>query len=137
MVKPFKPSLFSLLMAFFVAATLGLSYSLATSSNADAGYGAGSRATNPRLPLTFTNAFVPNSTDRDLGDAALGSQITRYCRARGGFPPHRFTSDRTTLGDDGTPLFIGQTTLGEAEIALPAGAKPGQSTLAVFLNRLV
>jgi hypothetical protein len=137
MVKPFKPSLFSSLMAFFVAATLGLSYALATGSGGDAGYAAGSRAANPRLPLNFTNAFVPSSTDRDLGDAALGSQITRYCRARGGFPPHRFTSDRTTLGDDGTPLFIGQTTLGEAEIALPASAKPGQSTTAVFLNGLV
>src|ERR1043165_7894892 len=137
MVKPFKPSLCSSLMAFFVAATLGLSYALATGSGGDAGYAAGSRAANPRLPLNFTNAFVPSSTDRDLGDAALGSQIARYCRAGGGFPPHRFTSDRTTLGDDGTPLFIGQTTLGEAEIALPASAKPGQSTTAVFLNGLV
>ncbi|HLX60987.1 MAG TPA: hypothetical protein VKX17_06860 [Planctomycetota bacterium] len=129
----------SLLMGFFFAAAVGFSYALATSSGTDEAYAAGVRAvgSNPRLPLAFTDPFVNGSTDRDLGDAALGSQITRYIHARGGFPPYRFVSDRTTLGDDGKPLFIGATTLGEAEIALPVAAKGGQSTTAVFLNGLL
>lgn len=134
-----RSSQVSVLMGFFFAAAVGFSYALATSSGTDEAYAAGVRAvgSNPRQPLTFTNPFVAASTDRDLGDAALGSQITRHIHARGGFPPHRFVSDRTTLGADGNPLFIGATTLGEAEIALPASAKGGQSTTAVFLNGLV
>ena len=123
----------------FVAAAIGFSYALATGSTPNDGIAVGDRAagSNPRQPLAFANPFVSGSSDRDLGDAALGSTITRYVRARGGFPPHRFTSDRTTLGADGQPLFIGATTLGEAEIALPASAQGGQSTAAVFLNGLV
>ncbi len=123
----------------FVAAAIGFSYALATGSTPNDDIAVGDRAagSNPRQPLAFTNPFVSGSSDRDLGDAALGSTITRYVRARGGFPPHRFTSDRTTLGPDGQPLFIGSMTLGEAEIALPASAKSGSSTAAVFLNGLV
>ncbi len=117
-----------------LAAAVGFSYALATSNTDSAGIRS---VTNPRQHLTFVNPFVPSSTDRDLGDAALGSTITRYIRASGGTPPYRFVSDRTTLGPDGTPLFNGHTTLGEAEIALPAGAHPSQSTTAVFLNGLL
>ena len=123
----------------FLAAAIGFSYALATSSTSD-DLGAEARAvgSNPRQPLTFTDPFVNGSSDRDLGDCTLGTVITRYVHARGGFNPHRFTSDRTTLNDaDNTPLFIGATTLGEAEIALPPSANPGSSTTAVFLNGLV
>ena len=123
----------------FLAAAVGFSYALATSSTSD-DLGASARAvgSNPRQPLTFTDPFVDGSTDRDLGDCTLGTVITRYVHARGGFNPHRFVSDRTTLNDaDNTPLFIGQTTIGEAEIALPSSANPSSSTTAVFLNGLV
>jgi hypothetical protein len=140
MPKVFSRTYYSVLIGFFAAA-LGFSYALATSSSTDE-IGAVSRAagSNPRQPLTFTDPFVNGSTDRDLGDAALGSAITRYIHARGGFPPYRFTSDRTTTTTTDTsspPLFIGATTLGEAEVALPSSAKSGSSTAAVFLNGLV
>lgn len=126
------------LLLGFLAAAVGFSYALATSTDsAESGVATRGTGVNPRLPLDFTNAFVPGSTDRDLGDAALGSEIKRFIQARGGIPVRRFTSDRTLLDDDGTVAFIGSTTLGEAMKALPSSAKPSLSTAVVFLNGIL
>ena len=136
----FKSKSLSLAVGILFAA-VGFSYALATSSVPDSDAGARENprvaGTNPRLPLAFTVPFLSGSSDRDLGDAAIGSTITRYIHARGGYPPHRFTSDRTLIGADGQPVFKGTTTLGEAEIALPSSAKPTQSTTAVYLTGLL
>lgn len=136
MPKLFSRTYYSVLIGF-LAAALGFSYALATSSTTEESDVVSRAAgTNPRQPLTFTNPFANGSTDRDLGDIALGSAIIRHIHARGGFSPYRFTSDRsTTTNSDGSggTLFAGVKTLGEAEIAFPT-IKPSSSTAAVFLN---
>lgn len=114
-------------------ASVGFSYSLATSGTADnSGSHVAMRAAGTvRFPLQFTNAFVTGSTDRDLGDAAIGSAITRHVAARGGFPPRRFTSDRTNTE------FAGNVTLSEAINTLPAQFSPGQSTAILYLDGIL
>src|SRR5437868_12783039 len=60
------------------------------------------RAVGTTLPLRFTNPYVmmgtvvPNFNEYDLGDAGLGSVITRFVTAEGGLKPYRFTSPAPT-----------------------------------------
>ena len=80
---------------------------------------------------------MSGSTDRDLGDAAIGSALIRYVRAKGGNAPYRFSSDRntTTTTDTSSPvLFIGTQTIGDAIGQLPNSAKPSASTAAIFVT---
>ncbi|MCY3018753.1 MAG: hypothetical protein NTW87_06960 [Planctomycetota bacterium] len=80
-------------------AMVGFSYALATSAGlSEASASAAGRAVGTNVALQFTNPFVsayapadPNATDRDLGDAVAGSAFARYCRAKGGCPPYKFT----------------------------------------------
>src|SRR6185295_19152938 len=80
-------------------ATLGFSYALAT-SNADSRHKSDSGSNPPLMctfvkpgscmPLSFANPLV--SGFRDLGDAVVGSALTRIVVAKGGLPPYRFTA---------------------------------------------
>jgi len=93
---------------------LGFCYSIVTqaeSRSADVAVGSRSVGTST---LRFLNAvYTPTPTDFDLGDALLGTVITRYLTATGGIRPYNFTS---------------------ANIGLQLGA---QSTLAVFTSGVV
>ncbi len=135
----FKMALPSLLLGF-VAAAVGFSFALATSESPESGAESKAElvATNPRRALTYTTPFSGGGSagTRDLGDAALGSVLTRYIQAKGGFPPYRFASDRTRLGPDGKVIFAGNLTLQESENLQPT-IQPGQSTAAVFYDGLV
>ncbi|HEY3321572.1 MAG TPA: hypothetical protein VGP72_13975 [Planctomycetota bacterium] len=113
-----------------VAACIAFSYAVATTPEPEIP-GAATRAANLRVPLQFTNAFFGTSTDRDLGDAAIGSLITRHIAAKGGFPPRRFSADKTNTE------FKGDVALNEAIAALPAAFSPSQSTAVVFLDGIL
>lgn len=116
-------------------AAAGFSYALATSAP-DAGAATNSFASasgraagsNFRLPLHFTTPLVPNSTDHDLGDAAFGSAFTRWVRAKGGVPPHRFTADR------GNTEFKGTVSLQDAISGLPSTVAPDPTSADLLLN---
>ncbi len=95
-----------------VFALAGFCYALASSFPSDSDVPAHAatqaRAIGTNIPLRFTNPLVmaaagsvalnpatgmpPNPAEYDLGDAALGSMITRYVTAEGGLRPYRFTS---------------------------------------------
>ena len=112
-------------------AMVGFSYALATSTvvvTNSATANVESRGTNGRNPLLFTTEFVPGSTDHDLGDAAFGSSILRWARAKGGTPPHRFSSDT------GNTEFQGKVPLATAISALPAVVQPSTSTAVLLLT---
>ncbi len=106
-----RPALKTFALAIFLA-VLGFSYALATHSDSS---GDASRALQPRqvaprkvgTPLRFTNPFLPGGVDPaypkpdggntssdpqgfDLGDAIVGSVVTRYLIAAGGGPPYTF-----------------------------------------------
>jgi len=125
----------SIVLSGILAAFVGFSYALATSSGTteeSASLGAQSRAVGTvRFPLEFTTALLANSTDRDLGDAAIGSVITRHITARGGFPPRRYSSD--TVNSE----FKGNITLDAAIKALPANFSPQQSTALLYLDGIL
>ena len=120
----------------------GFSFALATSNSTTDDVSVGSRvktgkgaaATNPRNPMVFTSALVPGTTLFDLGDAAVGSAITRHVTAKGGIPPRRFCSDRTLVLQSGAMEFKGSVTLGEAITKLPAAFTPSASTAALDLD---
>lgn len=75
-------------------AMVGFSYAVATSQSLSlSADGVGARGVGTSIALDFTNPFVAGAgSDRDLGDAAVGSSIVRYVRAKGGIPPYEFTS---------------------------------------------
>ena len=120
----------------------GFSFALATSNStnddlsvgARAKTGKGAVATNPRNPMVFTSAFVPGTTLFVLGDAAVGSMITRHVTAIGGIPPRRFCSDRLLTLQSGAMEFQGSVTLGEAIAKLPTTFTPTASTAVLDLN---
>jgi hypothetical protein len=129
-------------MLGIITAAVGFSYALATNPGSDDSVGVAARATgsNPGTPLQFVNTLVTGSTDYDLGDAAIGSSIVRYVRAKGGTAPYRFSSDTsTTTFADGTggTLFIGTQTLAAAIAKLPASANPTLSTAVVNVTGLL
>lgn len=110
------------------------SFALATSQQSeDTVPGCAIRAAGT-LPLQFTTPFLAGSTNRDLGDAAFGTQIVRWVRAKGGVPPLGFTSDHNN------PSFspVDQTGIGPSislsdavtkQLPLVAQADPTKSSL--------
>ena len=123
----------------FVFAACGFTYALATSNsqviseNRSVATTSALKGTNPRQPLFYTNAFLSPQL-RDLGDAAVGSTITRFVNARGGIPPRRYTSDRGITLQDGTPEFKGAIALAEAINGLPTSFQPSASTAVLQLD---
>ncbi len=120
-------------------AACGFTFALATSNS---GNGVDARATatsphlaatNPRKPLFYTNAFLTPQI-RDLGDAAVGSVITRFINARGGIPPRRYTSDRGVTLQSGAPEFQGAIAFAEAVSGLPTAFQPSLTTAVVQLD---
>jgi len=116
------------LLLGLVFAVVGFSYSLATTSRSLDGPAESRAGGALRTPLRFTNPLVSSTTERDLGDAAFGSQIIRFVQARGGFPPRRFTSDK--LNSD----FAGNVSLSEAIAGLPVANEPNKSTAIMNLT---
>jgi len=92
MYKRFSSSNAVLLGMLF--AMVGFSFALATGSSMGNGDAVGARAVGATLgsALAFTNQFATTAptTDRDLGDVALGSSFVRYATATGGIRPYTF-----------------------------------------------
>ena len=123
-----------------ILAAAGFSYALATSGTSADGRATqakGASGTTPRNPLAFTNPYVTGLSLRDLGDAAIGSTITRRIAARGGIPPRRFTSDRGITLQSGALEFKGAVALADAIAALPAAFSPSASTAVVQLDGIL
>ncbi len=77
-------------------AMVAFSYALATSNSLSLRDGGASTRAVGSATLKFTNPLAAAPlVGRDLGDAALGSSVTRYVRATGGVRPYKFVSTVT------------------------------------------
>jgi len=128
-----------------VLAIAGLSYALATSQQSDGvAPGAVIRAAGSlaRVPLQFTTpvlssitSIVGGTTDiYDLGDAAFGTQIVRWVRAKGGVPPLRFTSDHNNSEFPPTGPTGASVSLADAVKNLPSSVQPDPTTSELLLT---
>ncbi|MGD0093866.1 MAG: hypothetical protein ABSE73_28490 [Planctomycetota bacterium] len=73
-----------------LVAAVAFSYALATSARVSAGSaGATGRAIGSVSAVAFLNPLLA-SGDRDLGDAIIGSSLSRFCLAAGGVAPYTF-----------------------------------------------